>query len=98
VLPDNVTIDRRALLAFDSLTPQEQEAVASKFRALAKAPVEEWGRLGVRQLDHSDWTHFLAVDSSLRVFFSVEAESFIIQDFVRQETLDRYFRPAATPA
>jgi hypothetical protein len=47
--------------------------------------------VGVRRLDDEAWTHLLRVTTSLLLFFSVHDGQFVIEDFVRQATLDRYF-------
>ena len=96
MLPDFVAVHRRALTALDVLTPSERECLAAKFMALRNLPAEEWARQGVRQTQPP--IHVVRVTNNLLVFFSVLPEDrFLIQDFVRQETLDRFFTHPQKP-
>jgi hypothetical protein len=90
MLPDFLGVHRRASTALDALSRAERDSLAAKFTALRGLPVEEWAREGVQQLNAP--VHFVRLTANLLVFFSVLPEGrFLIQDFVRQETLDRFF-------
>jgi hypothetical protein len=93
MLPDFVIVHRRASTALDALSKSERDAIAAMFAALRDLPSKEWAREGVYQ--PSATIPFVRVTPNLLVFFSVLPDGrFLIQDFVRQETLDRFF---ATP-
>jgi hypothetical protein len=96
MLPDFVAVHRRALTALDALSPSEHECLAAKFSALQNLPAEEWNRQGVRQAKPP--VYVMQVTNNLLVFFSALPENrFLIQDFVRQETLDRFFAQEQKP-
>lgn len=92
----NLTIQSRARGAFESLSPEDRDAVQAKFLALSQTPSIDWPAHGVRRLD-DPWTYVARVTDSLLAFFTTDAGRFQIEDFVRQETLDRYFTPRKTP-
>jgi hypothetical protein len=96
VLPDFIAVHRRASTALDALSPCERQCLTTKFLALRALPAEEWSRQGVHQVNAP--VHYLRVTNNLLVFFSSLPElRFLIQDFVRQETLDRFFTAPQEP-
>ena len=98
MLPDFVTVHRRASTAFDVLSEAERDNLAAKFTALHGLPAKGWAQQGVRQTQTKDPWYVVQVTSSLLAFFSVlPDERFLIEDFVRQELLDRYFSSPAKP-
>jgi hypothetical protein len=97
MLPDFVAVHRRASTAFDALSPAERDRVAATFAALRDRPAEEWPREGVHPSNGS--VQFVRATPNLLVFFSVRPGGrFLIEDFVRQETLDRFFGTPHEPA
>jgi len=94
--PDFVSIHRRALPAVDLLSEVEREAVWQKFRILHTLPRDRWASEGVRRASGDPVIYLVNATPSRVVFFSVPADgAFLLEDFVRQEMLDRYFRKPA---
>src|SRR4051794_8687529 len=98
MLPDYLTINSRAVTAFDMLPERERCQVLAGFQKLHGTPPERWEELGVRRIDDESWPYILIANDSLRVFFSVTSDQFVIEDFVRREYLERYFSPRKEPA
>ncbi len=98
MLPGYVTIQPRARAAFDSLPASEQDSILAKFRSLAETCPEGWAEHGARPINDEEWPYVLRATDSLVVFFSRSAGTFVIEDLVRRETLERFFRPKKVPA
>jgi len=93
MLPDFIEVHRRAGTAFDLFPEGERKSIAAKFTALHNLAPEEWDREGVQRRDRP--VHLVPVTAEHLAFFSVLPDGrFLIQDFVSQEFLNRYF-PAA---
>jgi hypothetical protein len=96
MLPDFVAVHRRASTALDALLQREHDCLAAKFTALRDLPATEWAKEGVREQNGS--VRRVPVTGDLFALFSVLPDHrFLIQDFVRQETLDRFFTASAAP-
>jgi hypothetical protein len=90
MLPDFITIHQRALPAFDIISAGERDAVVTKITALRDLPKAQWATEGVHR--GKGPVYFMTVGEDLVVFFSVLPDRrFVIEDFVRQETLERFF-------
>ena len=96
MLPEFVTVHRRAWTAFDSLSDAERDALAAKLKELHELPVEEWARQGVRQgWDSVYYFHWIA---DWVVFFSVQADgAFVIEDFAPRERLEAFAAASHKP-
>src|SRR5437763_576589 len=97
-LPEYIQVDGRARIALESLPDTELTKVVERFDALRRYPEQQWPSLGARRLPEDGSTYVLRVSERLLLFFTAHGDHFRIEDFVRQETLDRYFTPRPTPA
>lgn len=95
-IPGFVDVHPRALAAFQSLPDEERAKVAERFQAIRPLPPERWAHQGVRPLKDDPNVYLSPVGPSLLLFFSVTTDGFLIEDFVRQETLDRFFAAGAS--
>ena len=96
MLPDFVTVHRRASTALDALSQRERDCLAAKFTALRDLSAAEWAKEGVREQNGS--VRRVRITGDLFALFSVLPDNrFLIQDFVRQETLDRFFTASVAP-
>src|SRR5205085_927933 len=84
MLPEYLTVQRRARGAFDSLSSHERDSIFAKFRALSEIPSERWPEYGARRTNDDHWPYLLRATESLLVFFSYDGAMFVIEDLVRQ--------------
>lgn len=92
-LPEWVTLNSGAIPAWISLPTAEQKHVAERLQHLRRLKPEEWTKAGIRRVDDSVPTYLLRVTSELMLFFKPEEGGIRleIENFARQETLDRFF-------
>lgn len=98
---EQVSVDLSALIATSQMPPAERQRLFHVLRELTNKSPEQWPSDNVRRLATSEPTYLLRFDDQVRVFFRPDGEGRIaIVDFVRQETLDRFFvtAPSGTPA
>jgi len=101
-LPAWVTLNSGAIPSWISLPPAEQKHVAERvqnLRGLLNKP-EKWSEAGIRRVDDSTPTYLLRVTPELMLFFKPEegGTRLEIENFARQETLDRFFATRKEPA
>ena len=90
----HVTVHHRARIAVDAISDSEREAVFQALEALSAVPPEQWPQPEPQRLDTKPPVYALRVTPELDVFFSLTEPGHLqIEDFVRPETLERYFRP-----
>jgi hypothetical protein len=80
------------------MSADESQHLLAKVKVLLQTPVEGWTTLGARRLNDDPWGYLLPVTGSLLVFLSRDGDRLVIEDFVRQETLDRFFAARKAPA
>ena len=98
LLPDYLSIHRRADPALYSLSPAERESLLAKFAALRNLPPERWAEQGVRKLRPDNPLRLVPFTSELLVFFTPQPEGgFLIEDFVSQGFLDLHARTTQVP-
>jgi len=86
------SVDLSALIATSQMPPAERQRLFHLLGELAKRPPEQWPSDNVRRLATPEPTYLLRFDDQVRVFFRPDGEGRIaIVDYVRQETLDRFF-------
>ena len=96
--PEFVRLHRRVVASITTLEPTEREALWRKLTALHNLPPDRWSEEGVTLLPGDDQVYFVPVTDSLRTFISRMPEGgILIEDFVRQEFLDRYFGQSKEP-
>jgi hypothetical protein len=100
-LPKWVEIDRGAIPAWNTLPDSERKQVIERLEFLRRLPPKNWAEDEARQLKAAEGTYLARVNPSLLLLFLFRAEDggqFVIENFIRQETLDRYFVPSKAPA
>jgi hypothetical protein len=92
-------VHRRAMLAFDDLTPAERNALEERIAPLANLPPDKWSTTSAVRLNTSQPLYLLRIDDSLRALVrpGLEGQPEIV-DFVRHETLELFFKGAAASA
>jgi len=92
-LPEWVTLNSGAIPSWISLPTTEQKHVAESLERLRREKRERWIEMGVRRLDDSEPTYLLRVSPELVLYFKLEDDGplVVIENFARQETLDRFF-------
>lgn len=92
-------VHRRARLAFDDLTASERKALEERIAPLADLPAEKWSSTKAVRLDTSQPLYLLRIDDSLRALVRPgRGGQPEIVDFVRHETLERFFKGATASA
>jgi hypothetical protein len=87
------TIHRRAWLAYNVITPKERAAVDAAVERLADLPEEQWAEAGAARLETAEPLYVVNVDRSLRALVrATPGGRPELDDLVRQERLDRYFK------
>jgi hypothetical protein len=90
----HVTVHRRARIAVDLLSDAERKAVFQTLETLSTVPPEQWPQPEPQRLKAKPPLYALRVTPDLDVFFSItEPGQLLIEDFVRPETLERYYKP-----
>lgn len=90
------TVHRRALLAHNTLTAAERDALETALAPLSDLPEEQWGTVGAVRLESSEPLYMLRVDKSLRAIVRPTGGAPEVLDLVRHETLERYFKGAGS--
>ena len=92
------TIHRRAWLAYNVITPKERAAVDAAVERLADLPEERWEEAGAARLETAEPLYVVNVDRSLRAFVRpTPGGRPELDDLLRQEMLDRYFKGVTYP-
>lgn len=83
----------RALPGYGVLTSEERDALEKVIAPLAKLPVNRWPEAGAVRLKSAEPLFFVRVDDSLRAIIQpTQNGQPEILDFVRHETLQRFFK------
>jgi hypothetical protein len=91
------TVDDGTLLWFTGLKPAERKALDMAIASLVDLPEKDWPAKGAIRLALPKPTFMLKLGPSLRAFVRPNPGGKpIVQDFVNQETLDRYFKPPSS--
>jgi len=91
-LPEWVDVEGGAIPGWHSLPPSEKKRVVKRFHRLRHLPPERWNKAGAARLKDAEPTYLLRVTPEWVLFFRVEeGRQFVIEDFARQEMLDRFF-------
>ncbi len=86
-------LHRRALLAFNTLTQTERDALESAMAPLADRPEDQWSAAGAVHLESADPLYMVRVDGSLRAIVRpATGGQPEVLDLVRHETLQRFFQ------
>lgn len=93
-LPEWVDVESGAIPAWDLLPPREKKQVAKRFQRLRRLPPERWNKAGAVRLKDTEPIYLLRITPEWVLFFRAEEgheRQFVIENFARQEMLDRYF-------
>jgi hypothetical protein len=86
-------LHRRALAAYSVLTAAERDALERAVAPLIDLPEERWSRAGAVRLESAEPLYLVRVDDSLRAIVRPrEGGQPEVEDLVRHETLERFFK------
>jgi hypothetical protein len=86
-------LHRRAQLAYHTLTPGERDALDAAVSRLVDLPEEDWPGASAIRLDSAEPLYVLKIDRSLRALVRpAPGGQPEVEDLVRHETLERFFK------
>jgi hypothetical protein len=93
-MPDfRFLLHHRALLAYNTLTRREREALEAAVAPLTDQAEDHWAALGATRLDTAESLFLVKVDKSLRAIVRpTEGGQPEVVDLVRHEMLERFFQ------
>ena len=91
-------LHRRALLAYNALTPAERDSLEQAIAPLVDRPEQRWCASGAARLESPEPLYLVRVDASLRAIVRPAAGGQPeVLDLVRHETLERFFKGVGSP-